>query len=173
MRLYEGMVIVDDARCSDDYDAVAEHVRGILQKNGAEIQRLDKWDDRKMAYAINHHARGVYLLIYFNAPPENMPSVNRDCQLSDVVLRALFTVPTREAIELLEAGDDDAFRNKSTGPRRYGDDYGDSRPRRRPPERSERRDDDRGGARDEAPKEAPKEAANDEKAAAPSETAEE
>jgi len=93
LRLYEAMVVVDDARCSDDYGSVAEHVRGILRKSGAEIKHFSKWDERRLAYRINRHTRGVYLLVYFTAPPESIAQINRDCTLSDIVVRILITVP--------------------------------------------------------------------------------
>ena len=94
MKLYEAMVVVDDARCSDDYSSVAEHVKGILRKSGAEIKQFSKWDERRLAYPINRHGRGVYLLVYFMAPLDSIPQINRDCALSDIVLRILITVPT-------------------------------------------------------------------------------
>ena len=94
MKLYEAMVVVDDARCSDDYSSVAEHVKGILRKSGAEIKQFSKWDERRLAYPINRHGRGVYLLVYFMAPLDSIAQINRDCTLSDIVLRILITVPT-------------------------------------------------------------------------------
>ena len=99
MKLYEAMVVVDDARCSDDYSSVAEHVKGILRKSGAEIKQFTKWDERRLAYPINRHGRGVYLLVYFMAPLDSITQINRDCALSDVVLRMLITVPTNADTE--------------------------------------------------------------------------
>lgn len=142
MKLYEGMVIVDDAKCSENYSEVAEHVQGLLKKNGGEVKYFARWDDRKLAYTIKKQSRGVYLLVYFDAPPENVVQINRDFELSDVVLRALFTVPMSSTKALVEAGenleehlkkpvpardDDDGY----DGPRSHRRDHDDSRGRSR------------------------------------------
>ena len=102
MRLYEAMVIVDDSRCAEDYNAVAEHVQGILRKSGAEIKRFVRWDERKLAYLVDRHSRGVYVLTHFMAPPENIAQITRDWRLSDMIVRAMITVPHKsDAAEIL------------------------------------------------------------------------
>jgi len=102
LRLYEGMVIVDDARCADDYPAVAEQVQAVLRKNGAQVQQLTRWDDRKLAYPIKGHGRGVYLLVHFNAPPESITQITHEWQLSDVVLRAMITLPPKTGVVMID-----------------------------------------------------------------------
>jgi small subunit ribosomal protein S6 len=98
------MIIVDPAQCTDHFDTVAEHVQGILRKNGADIKRFSKWDDRRLAYPIKKQTRGVYLLIYFQAPPESIVQINRDYELSETVLRSLITLPEKEAAEVILSG---------------------------------------------------------------------
>lgn len=96
MRLYEAMIIVDDGRCAEDYDAVTEHIQGILRKSNADVKKFSKWDSRRLAYPIGRHNRGVYLLVYFMAEPDAMTQINRDLTLSETVVRSLITVPLRD-----------------------------------------------------------------------------
>lgn len=93
MRLYEGMFILNDARCTDDYNGTVEIVHQILKQRGAEIVDSRKWDERKLAYRIRGHHRGVYVLIHFNASPESITAIRRQMRLAaDVVLRDLIVV---------------------------------------------------------------------------------
>lgn len=93
MKLYEGMFILNDARCTDDYDGTVNAVHEILTKQGAEIADSRKWDERKLAYPIRHQRRGVYVLIHFNAPPDAISQIERQLRLaSDVVLRSIIVV---------------------------------------------------------------------------------
>jgi len=93
LRLYEGMFILDDARCSEDYHATVAVVHDILKEFGAEIVDSRKWDERKLAYPIRRHRRGVYVLVHFNAPPESIAQIERRLKLAaDTVLRSLIVV---------------------------------------------------------------------------------
>ena len=62
MKNYEGLFLVNIAHASKDWDSVASHVRTILEKNGAEIVYFDKWQERRLAYEIGRHRKGVYIL---------------------------------------------------------------------------------------------------------------
>ena len=93
MKLYEGMFVLDDARCSEDYNATVATVHDILTEHGAEIVDSRKWDERRLAYPIRKHQRGVYALIHFNAPPDALTPIERRLRLaSDIILRHLIVV---------------------------------------------------------------------------------
>lgn len=89
MRLYEGMFIINSAVANTDWDTAVGEVQGILKNRGAEIQQCEKWEERKFAYIVKGQRRGVYLLIYFNAPPDSITLIKNDLKLSENVLRAL------------------------------------------------------------------------------------
>ena len=59
------------------------------ERSGAEIVSLVKWDERRLAYDIAGNKRGLYLLAYFRAPAPNLARIERDCNLSEKLLRAL------------------------------------------------------------------------------------
>lgn len=87
-RLYEGLFLLSQ-QASTDLAAAVEHVQNILTRHQAEILVLRKWDERKLAYPIRGQKRGIYLLAYFKAPPSEVAGIDRDCVLSETVLRAL------------------------------------------------------------------------------------
>jgi small subunit ribosomal protein S6 len=93
LKLYEGMFILNDARCTEDYDGTVNAVHEILTKQGAEIVDSRKWDERKLAYPVRRQQRGVYVLIHFNAPTDAISQIERQLRLAnEVVLRSLIVV---------------------------------------------------------------------------------
>ena len=89
MRMYEGLFLIDNAHANTEWDNVVKHIHDILQKNGAEILKSEKWGEKKLAYKIKGHKRGTYLLIHFNAKNSAITTVRRDFQLSDYIVRFL------------------------------------------------------------------------------------
>ncbi len=89
MRLYEGMFLLDDARCSENFGAATREVHNILSKSHAEVFTAEKWDERKLCYPIEGRTRAVYYLVRFTAPADALRTIERDCQLNDTILRVL------------------------------------------------------------------------------------
>jgi len=94
------MFVLEPTIAGKDWNKVVEHVHGLATKHGAEILASNKWGDRKLAYEIRGHKRGAYLLVYFKVEAENQAKINREAELSDIVLRHVIirveTVPPPE-----------------------------------------------------------------------------
>jgi len=89
LRLYEAMFLVDtgDAAAWDD---LVKHLEDVLTRHGAEVIGITRWDERKLAYLVNKHKRGTYVLSFFAARDgSGIAEIERDCRLSDKVLRVL------------------------------------------------------------------------------------
>jgi small subunit ribosomal protein S6 len=86
---YEGMFLVDPVQHGADSDAVEGTVKGLLEKHGAKIQQFETWDERKLAYEIKGHRRGVYLLAHFEMPGESVAALHADCKLTESILRQM------------------------------------------------------------------------------------
>ena len=87
--MYEGLFLIDNAHANTEWDTVVKHIHDILQKNGAEILKSEKWGEKKLAYKTKGHKRGTYLLIHFNAKNTAIAAIKRDFQLSDYIVRSL------------------------------------------------------------------------------------
>lgn len=87
--LYEALILLDQNAAAADFGGCVNHVRDILERASAEVTVLRKWGDIKLAYEINGQKRGTYLLAYFKALGSQVSSIERDCRLSEKILRAL------------------------------------------------------------------------------------
>ncbi len=86
---YEGMFLLDSAKVAIDWEGSLHQVHEILTKHQAEIVASRQWDERRLAYGIEGHKKGTYLLTYFRADGPRLAEIRHDCQLSDLILRNL------------------------------------------------------------------------------------
>lgn len=87
-QVYEGMFLMNPAVVPEWTDAEAE-IRRLLDRAGAKILGLKRWDDRKLAYEIGSHKRATYGLVFFEAGGDKIGPLERDAQISEAILRVL------------------------------------------------------------------------------------
>lgn len=100
--VYEAMFLFPSAALSN-LQAAVDHVMQILDRNKCEIISMRKWDERKLAYEIKGNKRGVYFLVFFRAPAENMNHFERDCNLSEMLLRSMVLRAEHVTAEQMES----------------------------------------------------------------------
>ncbi|MBC8470767.1 MAG: 30S ribosomal protein S6 [Planctomycetes bacterium] len=88
-KLYEGMFLIDSALTGADWDGIIATIRAILEKAGAEIVSITKWDDRRLAYDIKRTSRGTYILSYFRVDGGKIQDIEKSVRLSEKIMRVL------------------------------------------------------------------------------------
>ena len=88
--LYEALFLMNQAALATDSAGAIAHVQEMLDRAEAETLTLQKWDERKLAYPIKGQKRGTFLIAYFRARPTQIANIERDCNLSEQVLRVMF-----------------------------------------------------------------------------------
>lgn len=86
-KTYEGMFLLEAGQT--DFQTASEPVRTVLARSEAEILSINPWDERRLAYEIGKHRRGLYALVYFKADPARLSEIEHDCQLDERILRAM------------------------------------------------------------------------------------
>ncbi|MEM6560440.1 MAG: 30S ribosomal protein S6 [Planctomycetota bacterium] len=105
LRQYEGMFLFGTA-AGANLDNALQIVTDLVTKHGGEIIVLKKFDERRLAYEIKKNKRGLYVLCYFNGPPESVGAITRDVNLGSDVLRLLIVDAshmTEEEMHAVEA----------------------------------------------------------------------
>lgn len=133
MNLYEAMFLFDPTFAGSFENCEAE-IKRIMERAEGEIVFLRKWEERRLAYKLKGRKRGVYILVYFNAPPGKITGFERDAMLSENILRVLILRADGMTPELME---------KAAAPRVVepeGDEYGGGRSDGRDRDRGDRGD---------------------------------
>jgi len=104
--IFEGMYLLDNGVVREDWNQAKAMVTDNVAKHGGKVLTARRWEERKLAYPIKRRLRATYLLAYFEIPTEGIPTMQRDFNLSENVLRYLHTkvdaIPEGEA-ELSQA----------------------------------------------------------------------
>lgn len=87
MRKYEAFYIVDAALDDAGVQSIADRFKGVVEANGGSVAEAGKWDKRKLAYPINGHKEGNYVLMHFEASPSVPLELNRQMRISDDIIR--------------------------------------------------------------------------------------
>ena len=82
MTNYEVMFIIDPTLEEEKREATIEKVKTIIAADG-EVDKVDAWGMRKLAYPIEKKFEGYYVVMEFKASTE----LNRRMRISDDVMR--------------------------------------------------------------------------------------
>lgn len=86
---YECLLIFDSGRYSRDPSGVSGQFDRFVKEAGGEMLVSRIWEERKLAYPIRGQRKGTYWLNYFKIESDKIPALERECQLSESILRAL------------------------------------------------------------------------------------
>jgi len=89
MAVYEGMFILDSGRYARDPGAVSQQISDLITQHGGEILAARLWDERKLAYPIKGHKKGVYWLTYFRMEGGHLIALERQCEITEDIIRKL------------------------------------------------------------------------------------
>jgi small subunit ribosomal protein S6 len=86
-RKYEAFYIVSANLNDTEVQALADRFKGIVEEQGGTVEKAAKWDKRKLAYEINGHKEGNYILMNFEAGAKVPAELDRRMRISDDVIR--------------------------------------------------------------------------------------
>ncbi len=87
--VYECMFLLDPNKVAGDVPAAAKQLHGLLERNHAEVLASRPWDERRLAYPVKGHKKGLYYLTFFRTEGKNILNMERDLALNEMVLRHL------------------------------------------------------------------------------------
>src|SRR5947209_12376987 len=99
--VYECMFLLDTNKVAGDVAAAQKQLHAMLEKNHAEILASRPWDERRLAYPIKNHKKGLYYLVYFRTEGKNIVGVEHDCALNEMVLRTLILSIDAKLVDIM------------------------------------------------------------------------
>ncbi|GAB2717016.1 30S ribosomal protein S6 [Paenibacillus thermoaerophilus] len=86
MRKYELIYILRPDLDQEGVQSLVEKFQTVIA-NGGEVEKVDVWGKRRLAYEIEKHREGYYVLINFSAPAETVSELDRVLKITDEVIR--------------------------------------------------------------------------------------
>ena len=97
------MFIYDSNRYAKDPGGISKLADDLIAKYGGEVLVSRLWNEQRLAYPIDGHRKGTYWLTYFSMPGGNLTEFNRDCEISEDILRHLAVKIDGRLVETLVA----------------------------------------------------------------------
>ncbi|TRW28214.1 30S ribosomal protein S6 [Criibacterium bergeronii] len=88
MNKYELVYILKTATDDETKEKVANKIKEIIETNG-NIESIDVWGNKKLAYEIQKLTDGYYVLVKFNAGAGIPKELDRNLKIMDQVIRHL------------------------------------------------------------------------------------
>lgn len=88
MNKYEVMFIAKPLE-ETEVDPIVTFVSDLLTKNSCNIEKVDRWGKRHLAYPVKKQADGYYVLINFEAEPATIKEIDRVMKIRDEILKHL------------------------------------------------------------------------------------
>jgi small subunit ribosomal protein S6 len=89
MALYEHMLIARQDISAQAVDALATHLKTIIETEGGKVEKQEYWGLRTLAYRIKKNRKGHYVLLNLNAPAKAIFELERQLKINEDVLRFL------------------------------------------------------------------------------------
>jgi small subunit ribosomal protein S6 len=99
---YEGLFLISQ---STPFGDAINGIRHNLERYGASIIAMRKWDERRLAYEIQKQKRGIYILAYFSCDTKHLGEIERGFNLSEQVMRFLMTRADHMSLDEMKAAD--------------------------------------------------------------------
>ncbi|MBN1480471.1 30S ribosomal protein S6 [candidate division KSB1 bacterium] len=107
MRKYETIVVIDSLLKADEIDSIINKYERFISANGGQIESIERWGKKRLAYEIKKRQYGYYILIRFDGPPTMIKTLEREYRLNESLLRYKTLLLQKNEIRMLSETDKD------------------------------------------------------------------
>jgi small subunit ribosomal protein S6 len=86
MNKYESIFIINPDLSEEDTAALVAKFKSLLESS-AQLESIDEWGKRKLAYEIADKTEGYYVLVNFSAEPEFPHELERIYKITDGIIK--------------------------------------------------------------------------------------
>ena len=88
LRKYETVFIARPNLTEDEFTALLEKIKKLIEKNG-KVESIDDWGNKRLAYPIEFINEGHYVLINFEAGVDFPAELERVYNITDTIMRSM------------------------------------------------------------------------------------
>ena len=92
MRDYEVAFIVHPDLDETPFNEVVERVQGWITESGGQVENVDLWGKRKLAYPIRKQTEGQYVFLATKLAPTFCIALERNLRLQEPIMRFMITL---------------------------------------------------------------------------------
>ncbi|HHU91284.1 MAG TPA: 30S ribosomal protein S6 [Clostridiaceae bacterium] len=88
MKKYEAMYIITPTVDEEQMKAIVEKFNELISEHG-ELEKVEEWGKKKLAYEVQDQKEGYYVLVYFTANSEFPLELERNFKINENILKYL------------------------------------------------------------------------------------
>ena len=113
MPQYEALFIVAPSFDESGVSEVSEAVKELVEANDGQILFADLWGKRRLAYPVQGHGDGYYVLMVFNGDSELLDRINNHFRITEPIIRHLVVTFEGDLDKLIAKQQETASRRDS------------------------------------------------------------
>ena len=87
VRAYEALYVVHPELSEEQMEATMEKFKQVAEEQGAEVESVNRWEKRRLAYEVKGQREGIYVLMNFKGEAKVADELSRLFKIDDQVLR--------------------------------------------------------------------------------------
>jgi small subunit ribosomal protein S6 len=92
MRTYELVCIIQPELDETAFNGVVDKVKGWISDSGGNVDKVEVWGKRRMAYTIRKQRDGQYVLLNITMPNKATMDLERNLRFLEPVMRHMLSV---------------------------------------------------------------------------------
>ncbi len=92
MRQYEIVIIANPDLDEESLNGIIEKVSGWVKDSGGEVEKVDDWGKRRLAYRIQKLRDGHYYLITVQLAPSAVKEISANLKFVESIMRSMISV---------------------------------------------------------------------------------
>jgi len=101
LRKYETIFVIDSLLKSDEIENIITKYEKFISANGGQIETLEKWGKKRLAFEIKKRQYGYYVFIRFDGSPSMIKPLEREYRLNESILRYKTIILSTMALKAL------------------------------------------------------------------------
>lgn len=117
MNVYENIVILNASLNDEEMESAISKIKELIVNNGGEVLKIDVWGKRKLAYEINKHKKGLYVLLFYKTSPSTIKKLEDFYKVFDAIVKYMIIKLSRKQtqdLDKLEVASESAEQKKET-----------------------------------------------------------
>jgi small subunit ribosomal protein S6 len=103
MMNYESIIILNPTIDEAESEKVSQRMQEVIASNGGEVQKVEKWGKRKLAYTVHKHKKGEYVLFQFTGEAVTVSELERNYRMTDAIIKFMTVRLEKEALAAQQA----------------------------------------------------------------------
>jgi small subunit ribosomal protein S6 len=87
VRAYEIVYVIKPDLADEERVSKIERIHGLIKENGGELEKIEDWGKRILAYEIRHYTEGYYGFTTFQLPESAVKPLQERLNLDEEILR--------------------------------------------------------------------------------------